>query len=266
MPKTPIDYSKGLIYSIICKTDETLIYIGSTTNFTKRKNTHKAVCHNEKLRQHNYKVYVMIRANGGWDNFNIIPVKEYACENNIQLVIEEERIRKEMKANLNAQRAFRTEEEDKEYYRNYYEANTIELKEYHRNYRETHAEELKEGKQKYYQEHLAEVKEANRKYRQEHKAEIKEQKRKYREEHLAEIKEQKRKYRQEHPAEVKEATRKYQQEHKAEVKEATLKYQQEHKAELKEYHKKYAHKNKEEINKKRREKRLAKKLSSATIV
>ena len=51
MPKKPIDYSKGLIYSIVCKTDETLLYIGSTTNFRQRKSSHKSVCYNEKKKK-----------------------------------------------------------------------------------------------------------------------------------------------------------------------------------------------------------------------
>ncbi len=105
MPKTPIDDSKALIYSIVFKTDEPLIYVGSTTNFRERKHKHKTTCYNEKNRDYNFEVYVMIRANGGWDNFDIKPVKEFPCENKIQLVIEEERIRKEMKANLNTNRA-----------------------------------------------------------------------------------------------------------------------------------------------------------------
>ena len=94
MPKTPQDFSKGLIYTIVCKTDETLLYVGSTTNFTQRKYKHKSTCYCEKNKDHNLQVYVMIRANGGWDSFEMKPVKEHPCDNKIQLVIEEERIRK----------------------------------------------------------------------------------------------------------------------------------------------------------------------------
>lgn len=232
MPKIPIDYSKGLIYKIVCKTNETLIYVGSTTNFTKRKNKHKCTCHNENIRGHNTPVYVMIRANGGWDKFNMIPVKEFPCDNNIQLTIEEERIRKEMQATLNMNRAFISEEEAKEIQRNY--------------------------SQNYRQEHPAEVKEYHKKYAHENKAEIKEQKRKYQQEHQAELKEIKQKYYEANKAEVKEANRKYREAHAAELKE----YDRLRKDEK---HRKYEA-NKDEINKKAREKRLAKKLFSATIV
>ena len=135
MPKTPIDYSKAVIYSIVCKTDETLLYVGSTTEFTKRKSAHKTDCINENSGKHNCPVYVMIRANGGWDNFNMTPVKEFPCNNKIQLVIEEERLRQEMNANLNTLRAYRSLEVHKK-----------EMKEWNEQYRKDNAEQLLENK------------------------------------------------------------------------------------------------------------------------
>ena len=42
-----VNYNKSMIYKICCndlKIKE--IYIGSTTNFTKRKQTHKSYCNN----------------------------------------------------------------------------------------------------------------------------------------------------------------------------------------------------------------------------
>jgi hypothetical protein len=39
MPRLPIDYSKSIIYKIVCKDlDVKDCYVGSTTNFTNRKN------------------------------------------------------------------------------------------------------------------------------------------------------------------------------------------------------------------------------------
>jgi len=48
MPKTPIDYNNTLIYKLRHKEDydNANIYIGSTTNFTQRKNQHKFACIN----------------------------------------------------------------------------------------------------------------------------------------------------------------------------------------------------------------------------
>ena len=164
MPKIPIDYSKGLIYSIVCKTNETLIYVGSTTNFRQRKNLHKKICHNENSKYHNLQVYTMIRSNGGWDNFDMKPVKEFPCENNIQLRIEEERTRTEQKANLNTIRAFISDEKAKELRQKYREEHITKIKEY----RIEHAEELKEYLRKYRESHAAEIyeyREANKETR-----------------------------------------------------------------------------------------------------
>ena len=42
MPKNPADYSETIIYKLVCK-DSSIkeIYIGHTTNFVQRKNSHK---------------------------------------------------------------------------------------------------------------------------------------------------------------------------------------------------------------------------------
>ena len=50
MPKTEIDYSKSVIYKIVC--DDLNVkdcYVGSTTNFIKRKRHHKEACIYEKM-------------------------------------------------------------------------------------------------------------------------------------------------------------------------------------------------------------------------
>jgi predicted GIY-YIG superfamily endonuclease len=118
MPKKPIDYKKAIIYKI-CNTDETLVYIGSTTDYRKRKSKHKSTCNNENCKEYIFYVYQMIRENGGWEAFEMKPVKEFPCENKIQLIVEEERIRKELNANLNSYKSFRTQEERKEYHKEY---------------------------------------------------------------------------------------------------------------------------------------------------
>lgn len=104
----------------------------------------------------------MIRVNGGWDAFEMKPVKEYPCENKIQLTIEEERIRKEMNAKLNSQRAYTTIVERKEYINEYYQQHKEEKKEYReqnkeiiferkKKYREQNKEKIAEKKKQYYQ-------------------------------------------------------------------------------------------------------------------
>ena len=59
MPKTPIDYSKTIIYKLVHKEDydNVNVYVGSTTDFVKRKNQHKKSCNNEKDKGYNAKKY-----------------------------------------------------------------------------------------------------------------------------------------------------------------------------------------------------------------
>jgi hypothetical protein len=89
----------------------------------------------------------MIRENGGWDAFDMKPIKEFPCENKTQLLIEEERIRNEMHANLNANKAFRTQEERKEYQKEYNHQNIV--KEYQKEYRQQHREQIVERQKEY---------------------------------------------------------------------------------------------------------------------
>jgi hypothetical protein len=73
MSKRKIDYSNSVIYKIQCKnlliTD---FYVGSTTNFIKRKYSHKCRCYNTNDRCYNVKLYTFIRNNGGWDNWDML--------------------------------------------------------------------------------------------------------------------------------------------------------------------------------------------------
>ena len=61
MPKTIIDYSKTIIYRIVCK-DLTIkdCYIGHTTNFIKRKQAHKNVCNSDNINHKNYNIYLYL--------------------------------------------------------------------------------------------------------------------------------------------------------------------------------------------------------------
>ena len=106
MPKKPTDYSRTVIYKIEHKENKELVYVGSTTDFTKRKCSHKSHCYNEKGKSYNLKLYVMIRENGGFDAFQMLEIKKFPCNDKREAEAEEERCRMELKANMNTQRAF----------------------------------------------------------------------------------------------------------------------------------------------------------------
>ena len=94
MPKLDIDYSKTVIYKITFNNEP--VYVGSTTNFTKRKHTHKSNSLTKTL-----PLYKTIRENGGFDKFQIVPIEEFECNNKIQAVIREQKYIDELKPNLN---------------------------------------------------------------------------------------------------------------------------------------------------------------------
>ena len=107
------DYSKSIIYKIMCL-DRSIkdIYVGSTTNFASRKTKHKSDCNNPNDNNYNLFVYQFIRAHGGWDNWEIVPIKTYSCNSHMELRIEEQRMIEELEeyTTLNRQRAWTSKE------------------------------------------------------------------------------------------------------------------------------------------------------------
>ncbi len=80
MPKTKTDYSRCIIYKIVCNDLEIKdLYVGSTTEFTKRKYKHKNNCININSIEYNFKVYDFIRNNGGWNNWIMIEIEKFPC-------------------------------------------------------------------------------------------------------------------------------------------------------------------------------------------
>ena len=91
MPKTPIDYSKTIMYKFVCKDLSVKdVYVGFTTNFVERKRSHKSRCTKETSPKHHFKVYQVIRKNGGWDNWSMIQIEKYPC-NDVDEATERER-------------------------------------------------------------------------------------------------------------------------------------------------------------------------------
>jgi len=185
MPRTKTDYSRTVIYVIKCKDDNiTEEYVGSTTDFIERKYSHKTACNNEKSKHYNYKIYKFIRENGGWNEWVMLEIEKYSCNDKREAEKREEEIRVERKAKLNSIKAFGAETR-KEYIKQYYQENK---------------EELKIRDKKYYEENKEEIKELNKKYREEHKEEIKLKDKKWYEENKDKIKE----YNEENKDKIKE--------------------------------------------------------------
>jgi hypothetical protein len=82
MPKTHSNYFNCSIYKTEHIENDSLVYVGHTTNFKQIKQRHKSSCNNETEKSyHNYKVYYMIREYGGLDMFKMIEIEFYPCYN-----------------------------------------------------------------------------------------------------------------------------------------------------------------------------------------
>ena len=146
------DYSKGVIYTI--RTFDS-VYVGSTTNFTRRKHEHKSYITNENCKSYNLKLYKTIRENGEWI---MKPIKKFPCETKLQLEIEEDQIRRELNADLNMnscgtglskleydkQRYLNNRDKIKEYRKQYRTENKEKLTEYFKQYRVDNREKTKQ--------------------------------------------------------------------------------------------------------------------------
>ena len=139
MPRKSTDYSKTLIYKIQHKDKDVLLYVGSTTNFTKRKNKHK-----EDSFKMNTTIYKTIRENGGWDEFNMTEIKKYPCNDKREVEAEEERCRVELNATLNMRRAFLTKEERSKDQKEYYILNKDKIHDDHEKWKQNNKEHTKE--------------------------------------------------------------------------------------------------------------------------
>lgn len=114
MPRTSTDYSKTIIYKIVCNDLNVKdCYVGHTTDFSSRKRKHKYKTLNPNLPKHDAKVYKCIRENGGWDNWSMIEIEKVNCADSLEAQKQERYWIETLKSNLNYQIPTRTQ---KEYY------------------------------------------------------------------------------------------------------------------------------------------------------
>jgi len=97
MPKTSINCANCCIYKIEHLENESLVNVGLTTNFNKRKGQHKRNCNNITYPKQKYQLYQMIRDNGGWDSFQMLEVEKYSCNDRREAEKRETEVMKEQK-------------------------------------------------------------------------------------------------------------------------------------------------------------------------
>ena len=117
MPRIEIDYSQIVIYKIVCLDLEIKdIYVGSTTNFIKRKYQHKLL----SGKHTNLKLYDTIYDNGGWEAWEMIEIEKYPCADKNEATKRERFYYELLKANLNSRNPNRKNKE-------FYQTNKVKI-------------------------------------------------------------------------------------------------------------------------------------------
>ena len=149
-----IDYLNSKIYKIICKNDDIeSCYVGATTNFNQRKNNHRMTCNNENAKNHNTKLYRFIRENGGWDNWKMVLIEDYSCEDKTELRKKEREVMESLEADLNTNKPYVSKAELNKTSLDYYHANKETIKLKRGDYFKEYNERTKKQRKEYYEEY-----------------------------------------------------------------------------------------------------------------
>jgi hypothetical protein len=167
MPKQPIDYSKTIIYKIVCNDlNITDTYVGHTTNMVKRRYNHKDHCNNKnRSKFYNLKIYQTIRDNGGWENWSMIQICEFPCNNEEEARREERKFYEVLNANLNMINPCRKQKE-------YRDDNKVKIAKRHVEYREANKDKIAEYKKIYSHENIDKIKQRKKRYYDDNKSDI----------------------------------------------------------------------------------------------
>ncbi len=179
MPKKNIDWSNCAMYRIVCKNPEIKeCYVGQSTNLIKRRNKHKSCCTNSNCKEYSYPVYSFIRENGGFDNWEVILIEYYTCNNREEASARERYWKEFYNATLNVYVPGRGQKEyyqhniDKilEYKKEYYQNNINKILEYNKEYYQNNVDKILGNSKEYYQNNVDKILEQKKEYYQ-HNAE-----------------------------------------------------------------------------------------------
>ena len=171
MPKKTItDYTFYKLCSDNCEE----FYIGSTSNFNNRKHEHKGSVNNPNRKNYNTKKACFIRENGGWDSWKMIPIDIKKDLTKREAEMYENELIQKHKPQLNTMlRTYVTEEEKKEYFKEYRERRPKRDPEKGKEYREKNKEYIKEWKAQYQKENKEILAEKKKAYYEKNKERIK---------------------------------------------------------------------------------------------
>ena len=168
------DYSRGKIYTIRSRTDDNLIYVGSTIQaLSTRFAGHKA----KSIKNPDYKIYKTI--NNNWKDWYIELYETFPCQSKDELNKREGEIIR-LIGNLNTQIAGRNQQE-------YNVDNKEKIKELKHEIYLENKEIWKERNQKWREETADRKKELNKEYREANKEKIKLYQKQYRENKMIKV-------------------------------------------------------------------------------
>ena len=205
--KQMVNYKNGIVYKLCCKNTEIKDeYIGSTTNFRRRKWEHKSSCNNEESNKHGYYVYQFIRENGGWDNWDMIELEKYSATDKQDLHKRERFWIEELGTSLNVRIPSRNNKEwcqdNKKkvasFKKKYYENNKERIQEWCQN----NKGKVTSYKKKYYENNKDAIRLRDKQRREEHRVEISERMKLYYEANKDKLKERRKKRRDENTKKV----------------------------------------------------------------
>ena len=204
-----VDYSKTFIYKLCCRNPTiTDVYIGHSTDFKSRNQAHKFSCNNINSKKYNQYNYRFIRENGGYENWIMIKLYDYPCDNKREAEAKETETMIELNATLNSIKPFTTEEEkknnNKECSKEYYQNNKTEISEKRKVKYENNKTELLEKAKGYYENNKTELLEKAKGYYDDNKTEILEKQKVKYENNKTEINEKQKIYYETNKTEISE--------------------------------------------------------------
>lgn len=166
-----VNYNQSIIYKLCCRdVDITEIYVGSTTNFYRRKSQHKRTCTNTDYRDYNKYVYQVIRENGGWGNWDMVIIEEYSAIDKNDLHKRERYWIETLQSKLNKIIPTRTKKEynqlnkeyQKEYQKEYHQLNKVSKNEKQKEYNQLNSDKIIERQKRYRDKNRDEINKKSR--------------------------------------------------------------------------------------------------------
>ena len=166
-----------IIYKIYCKNNEiTEEYYGHTSAFRARKWHHKGQCNNETYERYNTEKYKIIRLNGGWDNWEMVPIEELKNCSLVNAKIREQFYIDLNKSGMNKNKAYITEEQIIERDKKYHLENIDKISEKNKEWYLENRDKILEKKKEYHLENRDKISEKKKEYRLENRDKISEKK------------------------------------------------------------------------------------------